>query len=121
MATPIKAGSKSPTKRNGDKETPKASLPKGASAKPAEPAPEKQTPKYVAQQANRKRFAFGPVWNANVLEGKVKDKIKLVAQADAMGLGTTKDLANKELKELIEMVAAALRDAEEQTNQGAHH
>jgi len=122
MATNLsKAGAKSATKiGNGSKDAP-APKPARKTTAAKTTATDKPEPKYIAQQANRKRFAFGPVWNANVLAGKVKDKIKLVAQAQAMGLGTAKELANKSLDEMIEIVADGLRAAEKETTSNKHH
>lgn len=48
--------------------------------------------KYLAQQAARTTFTFGPVWNTAVLGGNVKDFNKLVAHAAKLKLGKKSDL-----------------------------
>ena len=101
MATPSKAPAKSTQKpQNGKTETPQKAETQQKAEKP--------TPKYMEQQANRKRFAFGPVWTAAVMDGKVKDKIKLAAHGEFLGQGAAKDLMNIEMPKLIEKVQKAI-------------
>lgn len=68
----------------------------------------KREPKYIAQQANRKRFTFGPVWTNAVLEGKVKDKIKLVAHGVFLEAGEAHELAPLDMEKLLEKVQKAI-------------
>jgi hypothetical protein len=68
------------------------------------------TPKSVIQRANRKRFSFGPVWNAAVMAGTAKDEAKLLAQAISMKLGAPSDLKRLKLATLRSKVAAKLAE-----------
>lgn len=72
------------------------------------------TPKSVAQRAARKRFSFGPVWNAAVLAGTAKDEAKLLAQAISLKIGTPSDLKRLKLATLRSKVAAKLEATDTQ-------
>jgi hypothetical protein len=67
------------------------------------------TPKSVAQRASRKRFSFGPTWNAAVISGKATDEAKLLEQAIALKVGTKSDLRKLKLATLRTKVAAKLQ------------
>ena len=67
------------------------------------------TPKSVAQRAARKRFSFGPVWNAAVIAGKATDEAKLLAQAVSLEVGSRSDLKKLKLATLRTKVAAKLQ------------
>jgi hypothetical protein len=66
------------------------------------------TPKSVAQRASRKRFSFGPVWNASVIAGTATDVAKLVEQAVKLKAGSRSDLKKLKLVTLRTKVAAKL-------------
>ncbi len=66
------------------------------------------TPKSVAQRAARKRFSFGPTWNAAVVAGKATDQAKLLAQAIKLKAGAPSDLRKLKLATLRAKVAAKL-------------
>jgi hypothetical protein len=66
------------------------------------------TPKSVAQRAARKRFSFGPVWNAAVVAGTATDQAKLLEQAIALKVGAKSDLRKLKLATLRTKVAARL-------------
>ncbi len=66
-------------------------------------------PKSVAQRASRKRFSFGPVWNAAVIAEKAKDFDKLLAQAVKLNLGTSDELKGLKLAALRSKVAEKLK------------
>ena len=66
------------------------------------------TPKSVAQRAARKRFSFGPAWNAAVVAGKASDQAKLLAQAIKLKAGAPSDLRKLKLATLRAKVAAKL-------------
>ena len=66
------------------------------------------TPKSVAQRAARKRFSFGPTWNASVVAGKATDQAKLLAQAVKLKAGAPSDLRKLKLATLRAKVAAKL-------------
>jgi hypothetical protein len=66
------------------------------------------TPKSVAQRAARKRFSFGPVWNAAVVAGTATDQAKLLEQAIALKVGAKSDLRKLKLITLRAKVAARL-------------
>ena len=66
------------------------------------------TPKSVAQRAARKRFSFGPTWNASVLAGKATDQAKLLEQAIRLKCGAKSDLRKLKLLTLRAKVAAKL-------------
>ena len=66
------------------------------------------TPKSVAQRAARKRFSFGPTWNAAVVSGKANDQAKLLAQAIKLKAGAPSDLRKLKLATLRAKVAAKL-------------
>jgi len=68
----------------------------------------KTTPKYLAQQAARKSFTFGPVWNAAVLGGKVKDFDKLVAHAAKLKCGKKSDLKRTKFATVLVKVQKVL-------------
>lgn len=72
------------------------------------------TPKSVAQRAARKRFSFGPVWNAAVLAGTAKDEAKLLAQAISLKVGMPSDLKRLKLATLRAKVAAKLEATDAQ-------
>lgn len=67
------------------------------------------TPKSVAQRAARKRFSFGPVWNAAVIAGKATDEAKLLEQAITLKVGSRSDLKKLKLATLRTKVAAKLQ------------
>ena len=67
------------------------------------------TPKSVAQRAARKRFSFGPVWNASVIAGTATDVAKLVEQAVKLKAGSRSDLKKLKLATLRSKVAAKLQ------------
>jgi hypothetical protein len=67
------------------------------------------TPKSVAQRASRKRFSFGPVWNAAVIAGKVTDEAKLLEHAVKLKVGSRSDLKKLKLATLRTKVAAKLQ------------
>lgn len=67
------------------------------------------TPKSVAQRAARKRFSFGPTWNAAVIAGKATDQAKLLAQAVKLKAGAPSDLRKLKLATLRSKVAAKLQ------------
>lgn len=75
-----------------------------------------QVAKSVAQRAARKRFSFGPTWNAAVVAGKATDQAKLLAQAIKLKAGAPSDLKKLKLATLRAKVAARL---EAETNQAA--
>lgn len=60
------------------------------------------------QMAARKRFSFGPVWNAAVVAGKVTDKAKLAAHAKALKLGSASDLQRLKFETLLSKVSTAI-------------
>lgn len=64
--------------------------------------------KSVAQRAARKRYSFGPVWNAAVVAGKVTDQAKLLEQAITLKVGAKSDLRKLKLATLRTKVAARL-------------
>jgi hypothetical protein len=64
--------------------------------------------KSVAQRASRKRFSFGPTWNAAVVAGTAKDQAKLLAQAIKLKTGAPSDLKKLKLATLRAKVAAKL-------------
>lgn len=66
------------------------------------------TPKSVAQRASRKRFSFGPVWNAAVIAGTATDEAKLLEQAIQLKAGAKSDLRKLKLATLRTKVAARL-------------
>jgi len=66
------------------------------------------TPKSVAQRAARKRFSFGPTWNAAVLAGTATDQAKLLEQAIKLKAGAKSDLKKLKLATLRAKVAAKL-------------
>ncbi|WP_407305417.1 hypothetical protein [Acinetobacter sp.] len=68
----------------------------------------KAAPKYLAQQAARKSFTFGPVWNAAVLGGNVKDFDKLVAQAAKLKVGKKSDLRRTKFATVLAKVQKVL-------------
>jgi len=68
----------------------------------------KAAPKYMAQQAARTTFTFGPVWNTAVLGGNVKDFNKLVAQATKLKLGKKSDLKRTKFDTVLAKVQKAL-------------
>ena len=67
------------------------------------------TPKSVAQRAARKRYSFGPVWNAAVLAGLASDQAKLLAQAIKLKAGAPSDLRKLKVATLRAKVAAKLQ------------
>ncbi len=69
---------------------------------------EATTPKSVAARAARKRFSFGPTWNAAVIAGKATDQAKLVAQGVKLKAGSRSDLKKLKLATLRTKVAAKL-------------
>lgn len=71
------------------------------------------TPKSVAQRASRKRFSFGPVWNAAVLAGTASDQPKLLAQAISLKAGSKSDLSKLKLATLRAKVAGRLEATHE--------
>lgn len=66
------------------------------------------TPKSVAQRAARKRYSFGPTWNAAVVAGKASDAAKLLAQAIKLKVGAPSDLKKLKVVTLRAKVAARL-------------
>jgi hypothetical protein len=68
----------------------------------------KATPKYLAQQAARKSFTFGPVWNAAVLGGHVHDFDKLVAHAVKLKCGKKSDLKRTKFQTVLAKVQKVL-------------
>lgn len=68
----------------------------------------KATPKYLAQQQARKSFTFGPVWNAAVLGGNVKDFDKLVAHAAKLKTGKKSDLKRTKFETVLAKVQKVL-------------
>lgn len=71
--------------------------------------PAVSVPKSVAQRAARKRFSFGPTWNAAVVAGKATDQAKLLAQAIKLKAGAPSDLRKLKLATLRAKVAAKLQ------------
>ena len=74
-----------------------------------EASPVVATPKSVAQRAARKRFSFGPVWNAAVIAGTATDEAKLIEQAIKLKVGARSDLKKLKLATLRAKVAAKLQ------------
>ncbi|WP_407304240.1 hypothetical protein [Acinetobacter sp.] len=68
----------------------------------------KAAPKYLEQQAARTTFTFGPVWNAAVLGGKVKDFDKLVAHAAKLQCGKKSDLRRTKFDTVLVKVQKVL-------------
>lgn len=71
--------------------------------------PTAQTPKSVAQRAARKRFSFGPTWNAAVIAGTATDQAKMLQHALKLKLGAKSDLRKLKLITLRTKVAAKLQ------------
>ena len=67
-----------------------------------------RTAAYLVKQDARKRFSFGPVWNAAVVAGTVTDKDKLVAQAVKLKAGRKYDLSKLRFATLLAKVQAKL-------------
>jgi hypothetical protein len=59
---------------------------------------------------DRKRFSFGPVWNAAVLAGNVTDHDKLIAQAVKLKIAARSDAARLKFATLLVKVQAKLQD-----------
>lgn len=59
--------------------------------------------------AQRKRFSFGPVWNAAVIAGNVRDHDKLIAQAVKLRVAARSDAARLKFETLRAKVAAKLQ------------
>lgn len=70
-------------------------------------------------QAARKRFSFGPVWQAAVISGKVKDHDKLIAHAIKLKIGGKSALKGYKFETLREKVAAAI-EAENKGDNKTH-
>lgn len=70
---------------------------------------ETSTAKSVAQRASRKRFSFGPVWNASVIAGKATDQAKMLEQAIRLKVGAKSDLKKLKLVTLRTKLAAKLQ------------
>jgi hypothetical protein len=62
----------------------------------------------IDKQAARKRFSFGPVWNAAVIAGNIKDHDKLIAQAVMLRVSSRSDAKRLKFETLRNKVAAAL-------------
>lgn len=58
----------------------------------------------------RKRFSFGPVWNAAVIAGTVKDHQKLIAHAVKLKIAAQSDAKRLKFETLLAKVASALKD-----------
>lgn len=56
----------------------------------------------------RKRFSFGPVWNAAVIAGTVKDHEKLIAHAVKLKVAARSDAKRLKFETLLAKVSAAL-------------
>ena len=61
----------------------------------------------------RKRFSFGPVWNAAVIANKVTDHDKLIAHAVKLKVAPKSDAKRLKFETLRLKVAAALEAAAE--------
>jgi len=67
---------------------------------------------YLVKQDNRKRFSFGKVWNAAVLEGKVADRAKLVEQGFKLKVARSRsDVRKLKFETLLARVQAKLQTA----------
>lgn len=66
---------------------------------------------YLVKQDNRVRYSFGKVWNQNVLDGKVHDTQKLLAQAVKLKAGKKSDLRKVKVSTLLAKVQAKLQAA----------
>lgn len=62
---------------------------------------------------DRKRFSFGPVWNAAVIAGKVTDHDKLIAQAVKLKIAAKSDAKRLKFATLLQKVQAKLQDMPE--------
>lgn len=79
-----------------------------------------QIAKSVAQRATRKRFSFGPTWNAAIIAGTATDQAKMLEHAIKLKLGVKSDLRKLKLATLRAKVAAKLlAQSTPQTVQGA--
>lgn len=67
---------------------------------------------YLVKQDNRVRYSFGKVWNATVLEGKVHDKQKLIAQGVKLKVARSRsDVRKLKFETLLARVQTALKAA----------
>ena len=73
--------------------------------------PAAKTVKPLITTSDRKRFSFGPVWNAAVLAGKITDQEKLVAHAVKLKVGAKSDIKRLKFDTLLAKVTAALQAA----------
>ena len=65
---------------------------------------------YLVKRDSRKRFSFGKVWNSMILEGKVVDQDKLVAQGVKLKVARSKsDVRKLKPATLLARVQAALQ------------
>lgn len=62
---------------------------------------------------DRKRFSFGPVWNAAVIAGKVTDHDKLIAQAVKLKIAAKSDAKRLKFATLLQKVQAKLQEMPE--------
>jgi hypothetical protein len=61
------------------------------------------------EQSTRNRFSFGPVWNAAVIAGKVKDHEKLIAHAVKLKIAAKSDASRLKFEILLDKVSTALQ------------
>jgi hypothetical protein len=71
--------------------------------------PVNQIAKSVAQRAARKRFSFGPTWNAAVIGGTATDQAKMIEHALKLKLGVKSDLRKLKLVTLRAKIAGKLQ------------
>lgn len=62
-------------------------------------------------KADRKRFSFGPVWNAAIIAGKIKDHEKLIAHAVHLKVAAKSDAVAHTFEDLLAKVKTALETA----------
>lgn len=72
--------------------------------------------KYLVQRANRQRYSFGPVWNKAVLEGKVSDHDKLIAQAVKLKVAQRYAAKKLRFETLLAKVQAKLSSSSNSVN-----
>ena len=71
----------------------------------------KPAAKALTTTSDRKRFSFGPVWNAAVVAGKITDHEKLIAHAVKLKVGAKSDIRRLKFDTLLAKVAAAIQAA----------
>lgn len=65
---------------------------------------------YLIKRDARKRFNFGPVWNAAILAGNVTDKDKLIAQGVKLKVARSRsDVRKLKFETLLARVQAKLQ------------